>query len=251
MILDNIGFSRANELKEDLDIPGNIATDLNYIAERLTIKVIHKNLGEGIEGACKSNGIKRLVFLKPNQSYLQKERFTLSHEIGHLLIHHCFHLCRKEYFNTYKTQNDKEQEANDFAVELLLPRREMLDILRHKDLTFEVIKKVASQYNTSFSVAAIQLTKLFNDNAALIWHDGQRITWKVLSSCCFLRISNAISPYVLAHKTSAERRDVTGKIHSQHWIDNDDSDLICEEETHYFVNLKYYLTILKFYKEDY
>jgi len=247
---ESIGFLTANKLREDLKIPEKVAVNFKYITEKLMIKVRHGDLGSGIEGACKSQGLKRLIILKNNPSSLQKERFTLSHEIGHLIIHHGLHLCQKEYFYTYNKLNGKEREANDFAVELLLPKKEMLGILRNNDFTFELIKEVANKYDTSLSVAAIQLIQMFNDNAAIIWHDGQNIIWKVLSDDCVFNILNIISPCALAHRITAEKRNIKGKIDSQHWVDNEDTDIICEEESHYFSNLKQYFTILKFY-DDY
>lgn len=249
MSKSDIGFLTAYKLRQDLGINPNEYIDLNYVAEQLMIRVIRMYLGDGVEGACKSKGIKRLVALTPTPSSPQKERFTYSHEIGHLLIHHSSYVCLQDFFNTYKTQNDEEQEANDFAAELLLPRRALLDILTKRDLTFKLIEQVSKKFGTSLSVAAIQLIRSFNDNAVIIWHDGQHLLWKVRSDHCTLDISEAISPMVLANKTSDNRRDIKGNIDSQFWIENEIDNLICEEETHYFKNLKKYLTILKFYEE--
>jgi len=248
--MNDRGFLTANKLRQDLEIAVTECIDLDYVAERLAIKVKRMNLGAGIEGACKSKGIKRLVVLNPNPSSFQKERFTFSHEIGHLLIHHSSYICLEDFLHTYKTQSDEEQEANDFAAELLLPRRAILDIFTQKDLTFALIEQVASNYQTSLSVAAIRLTQIFNDSAALIWHDGQHISWKVKSDTCYLKISDVVSPLALAHKTSNEKRNVKGNVDPECWIDSEVDNLICEEETHYFSRLKNYLTILKFYEDD-
>ncbi len=244
------GLFTAYKLRHDLGIDPSKCINLNYIAEKLMIKVVRKDLGVGIEGACKSRGVKRLVVLNPNSTSLQKERFTFSHEIGHLLIHHSSYVCEKDFFHTYKTQNDKEQEANDFAAELLLPRRAMLDILSQKDFTFTLIEQVAKKYNTSLSVTAIRLIQTFNDNAVIIWHNGQNLIWKVKSEQCFLKISDVISPMALAHKADDNLLNIKGNVDPKCWIDNQIEDLICEEETHYFKKMKKYLTILKFY-EDY
>lgn len=249
MSKSDIGFLTAYKLRQDLGVKPDEPIDLNYVAEKLMIRVIRRDLGVGVEGACKSIGIKRLVVLTPTPSSLQKERFTFSHEIGHLLIHHSSYVCVEEFFNSFKSQNDEENEANDFAAELLLPRRALLDILTKRDITFKLIEQVSKKFGTSLSVAAIQLIRSFNDNAVIIWHDGQHLLWKVKSDHCTLDISEVISPMVLANKTSDNRRDIKGNIDSQFWIENEIENLICEEETHYFKNLKKYLTILKFYEE--
>lgn len=242
------GFMTAYKLRQDLGIAPSECIDLNYVSEKLTIKVIRKDLGAGIEGACKSSGVNRLIVLNPNPTSPEKERFTFSHEIGHLLIHHSSYICIQDYFHTYKTQNDEEQEANDFAAELLIPRRAILDILAKKDLNFTLIEQVAIKYKTSLSVAAIRLIQLFNDNAVIIWHDGQCLLWKVKSDHCFLKISDVISPIALTHQINDNKLNIKGNIDPLGWIDNAVDNLICEEETQYFKKIKKYLTILKFYE---
>lgn len=244
------GSFTAFKLRQDLGIDHNECVDLVYVAEKLSIRVKRKDLGIGIEGACKSRGIKRLVVLTPSPFSPQKERFTFSHEIGHLLIHHGSYICPQDFFYLYKTQNDKEKEANDFAVELLLPRRAIVDIFIKRDLTFTLIEEVAKKFKTSLSVAAIRLIQIFNDNAAILWHNGQHVSWRVKSDYCLLKLSDVISPTALVHKTDDNKRDIKGNVDAMCWIDNEVDNLICEEETHYFTKLKKYLSILKFYEED-
>ena len=241
------GLITAYRLRQDLGIAPFTPVDLMNITERLTIKVTHKELGKGIEGACKSKGAKRLVVLNPHPSSIQKGRFTLAHEIGHLLIHHSSYLCKSDVFRTYISQNDEEQEANDFAAELLLPKRAVLDTLDKSDLTFSAIEQISKQFDISLSVAAIRLTQLFQENAALIWHDGERVLWKVRSETCYLKIAGVISVAALAHQTNDSKWDINGNIDPIYWLENEVENLICEEETHYFYKLKKYLTILKFY----
>jgi len=248
MSKSSVGFSTAYKLRQDLEISATTSVDLQFILEKLMIKLIYKDLGRGIDGACKSEGIKKLIVLNPNIDNEKRKRFTLAHEIGHLLIHHNAYLCNKDCFRAYKTQSNEEREANDFAAELLLPQNEVSQILNSDDLTFELIKNVAEKYNTSLFVAGIRLAQLFKDNAMLVVHDGYRVSWKVPSNNCFLKISDIIAPNVLANKTNDNNRHISGEINSQCWLENDIEDLICEEESHYFSKLKRYLTILKFYE---
>ena len=240
----------AFHLRQDLGIPHTECIDLDVVVDKLFIKVKWAILGLGIEGACKSVGVKRLVVLNPAHKKSLKERFTLSHEIGHLLIHHNAHICRAEDFNTYRTHNDKENEANDFAAELLLPQRAVMEIIKKKDLSLKLLEDVANKYQTTLSVAAIRITQMFNDNVMLIWHDGKRTIWKVKSNTCFLKASENISPMALSNKTSDIQRIVKGNISSECWVSNCPENFICEEESCYFVNIKKYMTILKFHEED-
>lgn len=244
------GFITTCKLREDLELDNLEPVDLDAVTRHLSIKVIYKDLGDGIEGACKSIGAKRLVVLNPNSRGTLKERFTLAHEIGHLFIHHGSYLCGTDSFFTYKTQNEEEQEANDFAAEFLLPRKAMISALRKNDLNYPEIERISEAYKTSISVAAIRLIKLFQDDAVLLFHDGRRVIWKVRSDTCFLRINDVIPINALAHKINTEKWNVKGHIEAGYWLGNEYDDLLCEEETHYFSKMNKYLTILKFYENN-
>lgn len=68
-----------------------------------------------------------------------RKRFTLAHELGHIVMH-----LRSEDFD--KPEEEKEKEANLFAAEFLLPKipcREDLHALRYKDLA---LKKCTGRY---------------------------------------------------------------------------------------------------------
>lgn len=240
----------ATGLRQDLGLPENSAVDLKKVTERLGIRVRKIDLGEEIEGVSKSKGNKHLVVLKPAPYSIQKERFTLAHEIGHILIHHGSHYCKTECFNTFSTQSDVEQEANAFAEELLLPKRVMLESLKNKDFSWRLICQIADNYIVSASAAAIRLVRLYDDDAIIVWHDGRHIKWQVRSEHCFWKLSTSeISNLSLFKLATAVNTVYRKLVDPQVWIDNEVEDLKCEEESVYFKTLQQYLTILKFYKD--
>lgn len=73
--------------------------------------------------------------------------FTFFHEAGHILLHH-----KKDIFLEYNgftgNNNQKEKEADDFAVKWTLTNEEEAEILKHYYLTEEDIKKFAVKFNT-------------------------------------------------------------------------------------------------------
>lgn len=74
-----------------------------------------------------------------------RKRFTLAHELGHIVMH-----LRSEDFD--KPEEEKEKEANLFAAEFLLPKipcREDLHALRYKDLA---LKKMYWKVSKAFIV---------------------------------------------------------------------------------------------------
>ena len=250
MIKSGKGIVTAYKLRQELDIPINARADLIKIANRLSIKIEYHDLGKGIEGACKSDGLYRLIVLKRDTNNNNKERFTLAHEIGHLMIHHGPFLCNNDDFSMYRTNKSDEREANDFAAELLIPSRACIDILEKADLKFSVIEQVSEQFGTSLAVAAIKLTQLFNDNAAVLWHDGRKVKWMAKSESCFLWIRSIIPDMSLAHRTSDSERRIRDHVDSDVWLEKAVENLLCEEETYFFTGLENYLTILKFYHDN-
>jgi len=249
MINSNRGVATAHRLRKELKIDFNSRVDLIEVANQLSIKIKYHDLGPGIDGACKSVGLNRLVVLKPNPTNQKKERFTLAHEIGHLLIHHASFLCESDAFSFFRTYNNEEQEANEFAAEFLLPSQACHDVLGKTDLEFSIIAQISEKFDTSLAVAAIKLTKLFGDNAAILLHDGKKIKWAVKSESCDFNLLKIVPDMALAHRANKNERSVKGNIDPAVWIENDSENLICEEETNYFVKYKDYMTVLKFYED--
>src|SRR4029077_20472685 len=84
----------------------------------------------GFEGMLVTNEQKTrgVIFFNP-ANIPQRKRFTISHELGHLLLphHHRASLqCSKEDMTRYEkvatNHSTQEAEANRFASELLMPR---------------------------------------------------------------------------------------------------------------------------------
>jgi Zn-dependent peptidase ImmA (M78 family) len=209
------------------------------------------NNTKGILGACKSVGLKRIIIIKPDIKSIGQERFTIAHELGHILVHHNTQYCKRESFNMWRNANDKETEANVFAAELLLPQRKMLEILSNKDITMDMIKSVADLYQTSMSPTAIRLIKLYNDSAVIISHRDGKIAWKVNSPECYFNVSGSgivVNPVI--NKVNKNNVFAKENVDPLLWIDNDVDNLICNQETLYFNKLNSYLTVLKFIRND-
>lgn len=119
--------------KHSTNDPFEIAKDKN-------IYVIEKDLHEEIFGFYKY--IRRNKFIYLNSNLNERDKiFTLSHELGHSEIHPNLStpfLKRKTLFSIDRIEN----EANRFAVELLLPDNA---INEHRDLGM-TLNEIASMY---------------------------------------------------------------------------------------------------------
>ena len=99
-----------------------------------------------------------------------RQRFTIAHELGHLLLHdlddlhvdHGFMVRLRSDVSSLGLDND-EMEANRFAAELLMPTRFLKEDLEgtRMDLTAdEMLRALAKRYGVSAQALAIRLTGL-------------------------------------------------------------------------------------------
>lgn len=106
-----------------------------------------------------------------NQSHFQtRQRFTIAHELGHLLLHPVDHLHLDRDFRvawrdgrSAQATDIKEIEANQFAAELLMPAFMLRQELEGQTVDIEddgCIKKLAGQYEVSLQAMIFRLTNL-------------------------------------------------------------------------------------------
>lgn len=116
-------------------------------------------------------------------------RFTLAHEIGHFFLH-LWRLRRGRPFRDDRIELDDEaradpleREANEFATEILLPRRcvtKKLAAVRQVDLAF--VESLASVAQTSLQATSIRVARLSREAlAVLLVNDSGVVEWIVAS----------------------------------------------------------------------
>ncbi|PTF65079.1 ImmA/IrrE family metallo-endopeptidase [Staphylococcus chromogenes] len=172
------------ERDENRDIY-DIIHNLEEFIESFGIKVFYSNM-DGFEvpslisgySIVNKNGAPEIV-INANEP-LPRQRFTMAHEFGHIIMHWNWLDNRSKGLNKDKYEilfrksplgNDysdiKEIQANEFASELLLPHKLLKDIigdtkeLKKNPIILEEIKKrVAVAFNVSESFANVQLLKI-------------------------------------------------------------------------------------------
>jgi Zn-dependent peptidase ImmA (M78 family)/transcriptional regulator with XRE-family HTH domain len=104
----------ARMLRQRWQLPKGPVSDLTKLAEDAGIIVVSFDFGsELIDGFCQHScdGLPPLIFINSNQPK-DRYRFSLCHEIGHLVCHQTPH-------------PEQEIEANRFASEFLMPTRDI------------------------------------------------------------------------------------------------------------------------------
>lgn len=99
----------------------------------------------------KINGDYVISMSRNEESMNERDRFTLAHELGHLFLGH---VDRHEVLYR-RGANKLEYEANEFAAELLMPRKEFIDQVNlYVDSSGRCdIKKVAKAFGVSTHAA--------------------------------------------------------------------------------------------------
>jgi len=69
--------------------------------------------------------------------------FTFFHEAGHIILHRKRAFFIDHEFN--QSEDTEEQEANEFAANVLIPSKKLREFIRQDDKTREVIKRFASK----------------------------------------------------------------------------------------------------------
>ncbi|MEU6458852.1 XRE family transcriptional regulator [Streptomyces sp. NPDC047065] len=117
-------------------------------------------LGDGFDGlAAMGQGAKLIVL--STTSNPARQRFTLAHELGHLLADddQDIHLDR-DIFDQAQKKDPSEQRANAFASAFLLPEQSLRDAVSAAKLTRETFSALCCDFRVSPETMAYRLLKL-------------------------------------------------------------------------------------------
>ena len=157
---DNNIDSKVAELLEKNNIT-QAPVDIEKIAKNEDLKVIKSS---DFEPDLSGMIINKTVYLNKNMSE-NRNRFTLSHELGHYLLHnlddHKYKPVRFRADGIPTEEQQREQEANRFAAELLMPRSFLEEKLKNKDyITEDDIEILAKEFKVSVLAMSYRLDNL-------------------------------------------------------------------------------------------
>ena len=149
-----------------------------------------------------------------------------------------------------------ELEANEFAVELLLPSRYVREPLRLHDPSLKTIGKVASQFETSLTATTLRFVSLTNLPCVAVWSEAKRALWYRRSDAFPFYLSKEILPcdgsfaYRLFEGSNAP--DDFAEIPAETWLDRRDADKVVRvlEHSISMPNYDAVLTLLQFQLKD-
>jgi Zn-dependent peptidase ImmA (M78 family) len=142
--------------------------NLKNLMSALDIKFEEKDFEGQLSGAAIFNGNEMIVTVNSNEPESRK-RFTVAHEIGHLLLHadQALNIDIKPV-NLNRDQNSttgeswREVEANYFAASLLMPKDDVRNqFFKWSELDEDLrLKKLAQRYEVSMQAMSVRLNTL-------------------------------------------------------------------------------------------
>lgn len=165
---------KAKELREKFNSQGKDFVDLKPILKGLGVEIIEESLDDDVSGVLVIKNSKPFIFVNKNQVCQQERtRFTIAHELGHLVFHHSVLNVLKSQLdlpavmfrdgNSSTGEHRKEIEANQFAAELLMPKELIDDFMQEKNVSFfneKLIDDLAKKLKVSIQAISIRLTRL-------------------------------------------------------------------------------------------
>jgi Zn-dependent peptidase ImmA (M78 family) len=148
--------------------------DVDLVARRLGLKVVHLHLGEeDVSGLLISKGDSTVIAVQESDPSNRK-RFTIAHEIAHFHLRHQFepgdhvhvdrgHLITPRNSRSSTGVDSKEIEANQFAACLLMPSKLVLNrikALKVKSLCDDHVEMLAKEFMVSEQAMTIRLSTL-------------------------------------------------------------------------------------------
>ncbi|MDD2208754.1 MAG: ImmA/IrrE family metallo-endopeptidase [Bacilli bacterium] len=126
---------------------------IEKIAELFNLKVVpYSKFHDSISGVIIQQEDLNVVGVNSNHAIV-RQRFSIAHELGHYLLGHD---STKMVDTTFDVSTNKEQQANEFAAELLMP----LDLLK-KDIENHPreydIPALAKRYDVSAQAISVRL----------------------------------------------------------------------------------------------
>jgi len=160
--------------------------DVRKIAKELDIKVEDSFFDRNFDGCLMITPVNKKMIINSHINLEERRKFTIAHLLAHIVIpwHRSnFYECRPSGNSSILSEDIWEQEANDFAAELLMPSSYILKDLQKKKLSLTDIENLAhNKYKVSFTAAAVRLVKKHFKPCILLRLTNNLIKWTVKSN---------------------------------------------------------------------
>lgn len=216
-------FARALAERFDLTPPIN----LYDLARRLGLEIREVDSEELEAALIRVPGRARgIIAVRRGTQPIGRYRFALSHEISHLLLpgHGATEAaCLRDDVECWiETRSRREESANRFAAELLLPSALVRSVLSSEIMSMATAESLAAQCQTSLTAAALRCVMMDESPRALVTSVGGRIV-RYKANALFrgkIAVGSVLDHYSFAKHLSDEPEGSFkhGYVHRSAWL---------------------------------
>ncbi len=200
------------------------------------------------------------ISINSNIKYTGRRKFTLAHELGHYELHHNVnsHLDDNALTLDYFKNGGQEYEANQFAAELLMPRKMFQNFVVVRKFSPQLLRDISENFQTSITSAAFRFLELGNypiflfyskDSKLIYWKNSHNYYRKVKDITKLSPPSDSVAMEFFRDGKIYGKKESTQEIEKSTWFetsDYDSTDLYYE----YAIVTKDYNTVLSVVWED-
>jgi Zn-dependent peptidase ImmA (M78 family) len=144
-------------IADDGELPYDLPYLSSFIEKQFGIDVAFEPLEHGLDGLSIARGDFRLALVASGVA-ATRQRFTLMHELGHLLAGDSQQLRVDE--NLYGRRTADEQRANAFAAAFLMPASKLKEEISRVYISEEVVANLLTRYGVSLDSLAFRLNNI-------------------------------------------------------------------------------------------
>lgn len=150
------------------------------IARQLNILVEEDDLGPGIEGAMLQAKRRCAIVINTRIREEGRRAFTAGHELGHYSLHRDRPELRcslESLLDVAPHPINIEQEANEFAMTLLMPADDVRERSAGQSSSIELVRELSERYGTSLMATALRLREISADPLCLTFVQAGHVKW--------------------------------------------------------------------------
>jgi len=152
-------LTRVLKEAKKLDVKSN-PFDIEDFLLKLNFIILKEELGDDLSGYVEKRHAGWVIGLNKYQSP-RRQRFTMAHEFGHFVLHKSQLEKRGRWEDELLMRSDErnliEKQANEFASELLMPKKEFEAAVKNGE---DDVDKLANRFEVSIAAARYRAFKL-------------------------------------------------------------------------------------------
>ncbi|NUV69973.1 ImmA/IrrE family metallo-endopeptidase [Streptomyces sp. CAI-121] len=165
------------------DLPAELDAFAALLEQKLGVNVAFESFQEGLDGLCVSRDAFRLILVSSRVA-ATRQRYTLAHELGHLVAGDSQDIKVDE--NVWGVRTPMETRANAFAAAFLMPAETLRETVREEGINDASVAKLLGRLRVSLDALSFRLHNIGAVNA-----EGRDRIRAMSSNAIYLRAGRA------------------------------------------------------------